>query len=242
MFLSFCIITTGDKPEKTNLCIESIHRNFTSFSDDYEIIIVGNNVNKFKDRNVKIIEDNEFIEFLGKRKNIATENSHGDILIHCDDDIIFNLNWVYTFKKYNKQNPNWLILGNKVLLPSGSRYWDRSIYYPQQQMVPYDFNSESVTFYQSGAFSICKRSLLDKISWDDNIPFYADKKGFPFNEDVDFSIKLKKEKIKIHFDKENTVWHYDENYISNDVAVSRTPFFPHVYNEDFKALKNSLEK
>ena len=45
MFLSFCIITIGDKPDKLRLSVESIHRNFAS-REAYEIIVVGNNLDQ----------------------------------------------------------------------------------------------------------------------------------------------------------------------------------------------------
>ena len=86
--ISFCIITNGKRPKELNLCVKSIHENFIN-SGDYEILIVGDNIPCMATDKVKIIEDHKFQKFLGARKNIATENSSGDILVHCDDDIIF---------------------------------------------------------------------------------------------------------------------------------------------------------
>jgi hypothetical protein len=63
LFVSFCIITIGSKPDETNLCIESIRNNFRN-NDDYEIIVVGNNLKFLEGKGCKLIEDNEFIEFL----------------------------------------------------------------------------------------------------------------------------------------------------------------------------------
>lgn len=220
MTLSFCIITTGQKPEHTRLCIKSIHNNFDN-PNDYEIILVGNNILQFIDCNVKLVEDNEFIEFLGKRKNIATQNSSGEIIIHCDDDILFSSNWFSNFKKFVAINSNWEIMGNRILLPNGTRYWDRCTYFPHHIMVDYDFYSSDVTFYQGGCFSICKRTLFDKVKWDDDLPYYASKKGFKYNEDVDFSLKLKEQNIDIAFDKNNLVWHNDFSYASNNITCNK---------------------
>ena len=121
-------------------------------------------------------------------------------------------------------------MGNRVLLPDGGRYWDRSIYLPQHHMVDYDFYSDDVTFYQSGAFSISKRSLLETMSWDNDIPFYGMMKGFKYNEDVEFSIRLKQAGIKIHFDKNNIVWHDDSSYLSNGFTCNKK-----LDNEIFKS-------
>jgi hypothetical protein len=220
MLISFCIITTGQKPEITKLCIKSIHNNFHN-NEDYEIVVVGNNIDQFSDLNIKSIEDTNFIEFLGKRKNIATENSNGDILVHCDDDILFSRNWFSNFKKFYESNSNWEIMSNKVLLPDGNRYWDRCTYFPYHRMVDYDFYSEDATFYQGGCFSICKRTLFNKVKWNDSLPYYASIKGFEYNEDVEFSIRLKEKNIHIAFDKNNLVWHNDFSYISDNIICNK---------------------
>ena len=244
--ISFCIITNGKRPKELNLCVKSIHENFIN-SGDYEILIVGDNIPCMATDKVKIIEDHKFQKFLGARKNIATENSSGDILVHCDDDIIFPSNWYYNFLDYNSKNPDWQVLGNKILLPDGDRYYDRSIYLPRHKMVSYDFDETldpHTLLYQCGAFSICKKSLLEKISWSNEIPFYGKLNGFEYNEDIDFSVKLKEAGVRISFDENNTVWHYDHSYFfKDDFAYKKSP-------EDtsdnkcleFVMLLNSLER
>ena len=225
MKLSFCIITIGSQPEKLNLCLKSIENNFINSDIKYEIILVGNNIPQLNYKNLKIIEDTKFVQFLGKRKNIATENSSGDILIHCDDDILFCPNWLKNFLKYSKENKDWQILGNKILLPYGGRHWDRATYKPVHVMVDYDYESDSDTFYQTGGFSVCKRELFEKEKWDSKIPFNGHIKGFKYSEDVDFSIRLKENNIKIFFDKNNTVWHYDYTYKSNGHSTNKNPLY-----------------
>ena len=222
MKISFIVLTIGDKPDELFRCISSIKSNFENL-DEFEVVLVGNNIPKDLPEVDVIVDDDEFIEFLGKRKNLGTEASSGDILVHCDDDIIFPIDWYQKFKKYNNQNPNWKFLGNKVLLPDGGRYWDRCTFLPYHMMVDYDFHSEDVTFYQSGAFSISRRSLLNEIKWSNEIPFYGTSKGFDHNEDVEFSLRLKKEGVKISFDKNNTVWHNDFTYKSNNVTCNKSP-------------------
>jgi len=227
MFVSFCIITIGSKPDETNLCIESIRNNFRN-NDDYEIIVVGNNLKFLEGKGCTLIEDNEFIEFLGKRKNIAFENSKGDIIVHCDDDIIFPDNWLSKFKQFDLSNQDWEIMGNKILLPDGGRYWDRSTFFPEHKMVDYDYQSESDTFYQTGCFSICKRELLSKITWSNEIPFYGSFKAFRYNEDIEFSLRLKENNIKIYFDKNNIVWHSDYSYLSDGITCNKKQYVDYV--------------
>lgn len=243
MKLSFCIITVGSRVNELKLCLKSIEKNFINSDLDYELILVGNNIPKLNHKNLKIIEDFEYVEFLGKRKNIAIENSSGDILIHCDEDILFCQNWLENFLKYNKKNKDWQILGNKILLPYGGRHWDRATYKPIHIMVDYDYESDSDTFYQTGGFSICKRNLFKKIKWADNLPFNAMHKGFENNEDIDFSLRLKNLGIKIHFDKDNTVWHYDYTYKSNGYSTNKNTLYSVLKPkcEEFVKLLKKLE-
>ncbi len=224
--VSFCIISNGGRPEETSLCIKSIHANF-NVKENYEIVIVGDNIDQFKDLGVKLIEDNEYNKFLGARKNIGTKNTSADIIVHCDDDIIFPNDWLFKLEEYNSKNPDWKVLGTKIFLPDGGRYYDRAIYLPRHKMVSYDFDETldpHTLLYQCGAFSVCKRSLLDEVEWSNEIPFYGKLNGFDYNEDIDFSVKLKDADIRISFDKNNTVWHYDHSYFfKNDFAYKKDP-------------------
>ena len=222
--ISFCIISNGSRPRETALSIKSIHSNF-NVKEDYEILIVGDNIEQFKDLGVSIVEDNEYTKYLGARKNIGTKNTSADIIVHCDDDIVFPNDWFFNLEEYDNKNPDWEVLGTKILLPDGDRYYDRAIYLPRHKMVPYDFDETEdphTLLYQCGAFSVCKRSLLAKVEWSNEIPFYGKLNGFDYNEDVDFSVKLKEAGIRISFDKDNTVWHYDHSYyFQNDFAYKK---------------------
>ena len=244
--ISFCIITNGKRPSELRLSVKSIKKNFNT-KEDYEILIVGDNIGQFKDLDVKLIEDLEFTKYLGARKNIGTTNSSGDIVVHCDDDIVFPSDWFFKLEEYSSSNPDWAVLGNKILLPDGGRYYDRAIYLPRHTMVPYDFDETldpHTLLYQCGAFSVCKRNLLDKIKWSSEIPFYGKLNGFDYNEDVDFSVKLKEAGIKISFDINNTVWHYDcSYYFDKDFAYKKKPGSDTDHKcLEFLMLLNSLER
>ena len=68
------------------------------------------------------------------------------------------------------------------------------------------------------------KSLLEKISWSNEIPFYGKLNGFEYNEDIDFSVKLKEAGVRISFDENNTVWHYDHSYFfKDDFAYKKSP-------------------
>lgn len=224
MKISFVILTIGDKTDKLILSIRSIVRNFKN-SEDYEIVLVGNNLSNLRKHReyafCKTIEDKKFVEFLGKRRNIGTQNSSGNVIVHMDDDMILPGDWKEKFDSFCFRNNHWNALGHKILLPDGGRHWDRATFTPKHIMVDYDYVSETDCFYQTGGFGIYKKKLLEKISWDDSLPYYAMFKGFKHNEDIDFSIRLHQSGEKIFFDKNNTVWHYDHSYESNGFTCNK---------------------
>lgn len=237
--ISFCIISIGEKPNETDLCIRSIKRNFTS-NNCYEIIIVGNNIDQFKGENVKLVKDDVWTEFLGAKRNQATLFAKNEIIVHCDDDIIFPDGWFDRFCEYNSQNKDWQVLGNKVLLPDGGRYWDRATFKPNHRMISYDEEVDGI-LYQSGCFGVFKRSLLENVSWDSNIPFYGERVGFKYNEDVEFSVRLNEKSVDLFFDKDNLVWHNDNGYTSNGVHVTRLKKQSDSFCSDFLSDMSKLD-
>ena len=79
------------------------------------------------------------------------------------------------------------------------------------------------------------------MSWDNDIPFYGVTKGFKYNEDVEFSVRLKQAGVKIHFDKNNTVWHNDESYFQSGEVVLRIPNGVHGIHGTSKEFLNLMK-
>ena len=146
---------------------------------------------------------------LAKLRNLAAEKADGDVLVFLDDDIIFDQSWVSQLQKFSNDK-HWDILGNKILLPDGGRYWDRSILNPHQ-MVSYDFADNDPRLYQTGCFWVVRMEVFEKHKWDASIEYYAQKKG-KVNEDVEYSQRLKDAGYLLKFDKDNLVWHWDDSY------------------------------
>jgi hypothetical protein len=221
--ISFCISTNGLKHDKTIKTINSIKNTILKSNIAGEIIVCGN-INNFKNiDNIKLLDYEDFARkgFLAKLRNIAANNSSGEIIIFLDDDIIFEKDWLDKFISYNKTN-KWDILGNKILLPDGGRYWDRAILNPHQ-MVPYDsINENDQRLYQTGCFWIIRRSVFENNQWDSTIEYYAEKNG-KINEDVEYSNRLKNLGFRLSFDKNNTVWHWDDSYqevlLGNGISI-----------------------
>ena len=206
--ISFCVITNGEKKEKTELEIKSIHRTMKSTDVPYEVIVSG----IWNDsENIKVISAEEEANTgkISTMRNKAADASQYSSIVFIDDDIVFPEEWASRFVEFS-QNEDWSVLGNKILLPDGGRYWDRATISPHQ-MVEYDHPANDSKLYQTGAFWIIRKSVFEKHRWDDNLGFYQpNEQGM--NEDVEFSFRLKSEGYVLSFDENNTVWHNDRGY------------------------------
>ena len=180
-------------------------------SCDYEIVVCGVTDPFSSVDSIKLIQAEEDANsgMLAKLRNIAADNCSGDAIVFLDDDIIFDKDWADKFIKHSNSN-HWDILGNKILLPDGGRYWDRAILNPHQ-MVSYDFVDTDPRLYQTGCFWIVRKEVYDKHKWDSTIEYYAQKNG-KLNEDVEYSQRLKQAGYKLKFDQSNLVWHWDDSY------------------------------
>lgn len=246
--VSFCISTNGLKQEKTVKAINSIKN--TVKNSEHEIIVCGNTQPFSGIENIKLVDAKNQADNgkLAELRNIAADEATGDVLVFLDDDIIFEEEWLERLKKYSSEK-HWDVLGNKILLPDGGRYWDRATLKPHQ-MVDYDISESDPQLYQTGCFWIIRREVFDNNKWDSSIEYYAEKNG-KMNEDVEYSQRLKKEGYKLSFDKQNTVWHWDESYQEfslnpTTLICLRKNMLPAsmikqtVYRQEFSDLLNKL--
>lgn len=209
--ISFCISTNGAKPEKTKLEIQSIKNTMSNVEIPFEIILAGDTTNFNDIDGIKLIDaaDDAHNGRLAKMRNIAGEHVNNEVVVFIDDDLIFEDTWGQRLVEFSKAN-GWNILGNKVLLPDGGRYWDRATINPHK-MIDYDDELPPGTLYQSGCFWILRTDVYKQTLWDSSIEFYAERNG-GVNEDVEYSLRLQKLGFTISFDKDNLVWHNDDSY------------------------------
>ena len=210
--LSFCVPTNGWDVEKTSISIDSIFRTMEGCEIPFEVIVVGL-IEGFRDskRNLVLVDEGKLAKdgYLSRLRNIAASNAAHDVLVFADDDIVFPYDWTKKLVTFCESN-QWQVLGNRVLLPDGSRYWDRAIIDPHQ-MVEYDHPANDVNLYQCGCFWIVKRKVFEKEKWDESIKYYG-KGGNELNEDVEYSRRLIENGYDLVFDKRNLVWHWDDRY------------------------------
>lgn len=209
--ISFCISTNGKKVDKTLKSISSIKKASSNCKEMQSEIIVCGDIGAFEGKDVLCVDAAEDAHkgMLAKLRNRAAEFATGDVIVFLDDDIIFPEDWLTRLVNYNKEN-SWDVLGNRIYLPDGGRYWDRAILNPHQ-MVPYNFNDGDPRLYQTGCFWVLRSNVFEKHKWDSSIEYYAQKNG-KVNEDVEYSDRLKKAGYKLKFDPYNLVWHWDDSY------------------------------
>lgn len=210
--ISFCVSTNGAKEIKTRQEITSIKKTMEKVKIPYEIILAGD-VSSFSDDSDLILVDipeDAHSGLLAKLRNNAGKKATHDVIVFVDDDFIFPQNWASRFIEYSKEN-GWQVTANKILLPDGSRFWDRSTIIPHK-LVDYDFPSYSKSLYQTGGFWIMRKSVYDVHKWDSSIKINAEKQG-GVNEDIEMSRRMFANGIELSFDKENMVWHNDDSYI-----------------------------
>jgi glycosyltransferase involved in cell wall biosynthesis len=219
--ISFCIPTNGKKREKTIKSINSIKNTCknSNFSN-YEISIAGRIEQFYNISGVNLINANIEADngSLAKLRNICASNAKYDAIVFLDDDIVFEDDWIEKFLNFSKKN-DWDILGNRILLPNGDRYWDRATFQPHT-MVDYAHPTEDKKLYQTGCFWILRADVFKKHKWDASIEYYAENNG-KINEDVEYSQRLIKEGYKLSFDEDNTVWHLDGRYYEKNLADGR---------------------
>ena len=127
--ISFCITTDGSKVEKTKRVVDAIKSQMTT--KDVEIVISGV-TEPFEDvEGVVLAPAAETAQtgFLAELRNVAAKKSTKDVICYMDDDMLLPPTWLWRLEEYS-QNIGWNILGNKLLNPDGSRFWDRAVKTP----------------------------------------------------------------------------------------------------------------
>jgi len=242
--ITFCISTNGGKVDKTNMLVSSILGMTAAKGVEVDIIITGC-IDQFKNLdNVKLIDacNDANSGMLSKLRFIAADGIDADIIVFVDDDFLFPKGWLINLVSFSDKK-SWNILGNKILLPNGDRFWDRCTFKPHT-MVDYDHPEDDPFLYQTGGFWVITKSAYSSLKWDPSIPINADKKGMNYNEDIDMSIRAREMGFNISFDKHNYVWHNDKSYRQSGGVILKVPEGAHIIygmSKDFLNLVDALK-
>jgi Glycosyltransferase like family 2 len=187
--ISFCIITKGDRPEKLAAEINSIK------------------VMNISDCEIYIAVDVDDSGRLGMLRNQACRAARGEILIVCDDDLLFGALFYDSIVSFTRLW-EWDILCPCLLNPDGSRYWDwREVQEDGSQMMVDYSQPDNGLICPPGAVVVLKREVFKKVQWNESLKYYQ-----PPYEDIDFARRLHSAGYKCMMSKRSTVYHYDPRY------------------------------
>ena len=211
--VSFCIITNGAKPDhllREIDCIQALN------IPDFEIIISGRPPSLFPSSlqsQAKLIENFSAADNgrLGAMRNDCCKIATKEVLVVCDDDLIFDLNFYEGICKYGA---DFDLLPCRFLNTDGTRFWDWPVYGGPigQRLIPYDANSPDI--YMTGGLCILKPYVFKAVQWDDVRGFYQE-------EDIDFTSRVKAAGFRISFNSTSVVVHDDDKYTQVDDIVIR---------------------
>ena len=191
--ISIAIITNSGLPGKESRkeglrrLLESIRTSGIP-SDKLEILIAGAVGQDYPGVRVLELPDQADGGHVSRMRNALADVAQGDLIIHCDDDIIFTPGYWVAIVPFLEQD--WDILCTKLLNPDGTRYWDWAAYVPGlgQTLLPYDVSGHTYS-YATGGHALYRRSVYNRVRWDESITHGN-------NEELKFAVDARKSGMK----------------------------------------------
>ena len=230
------IIVNWKKYDITSSCIESI---LHSTNSNFKIILVDNEsdnkkVKKFKYRNeIKIIQ-NKKNEGFSKANNIGIDyalRNNYDYTILVNNDTIVEKNLIEVLLKI-AQAKNFSVLQPLILNYNGKEIWNAGgrinylfgNFITKKILVNSLDSSHELTEWFTGCCCLFKTKIFKEIG-------KLDERFFAYYEDVDFSLRLKKNRYKIGFTSETQIYHHESfSSISNNLKGGKLSPYVHYLN------------
>lgn len=190
---SWGIITDGREPQKLDALIASIH---ALKIPDYEIAVSGNTLPGLDVDCVIPMPHTARQGRLGALRNGVCSVLSGDVLVICDDDMLFHPDWYEGMQKFGD---DFDLLSCRILNPDGTRYWDWKWHRGGVNGL-LDYSETSPDVSLTGGLTIMKAYVKAKIDWNDEL-------GFNQAEDVDFTSKAKAAGFRVAFNPHSTITH-----------------------------------
>jgi len=231
------IIVNWKKYHITSSCIESILNSTTN--SNFKIILVDNEsdnkkVKNFKYRNEIEIIQNKKNEGFSKANNIgidyALKNNY-DYTILLNNDTIVEKNLIETLLKI-AQAKNFSVLQPLILNYNGKEIWNAGgrinylfgNFITKKILVNSLDSSHELTEWFTGCCCLFKTKIFKEIG-------KLDERFFAYYEDVDFSLRLKKNRYKIGFTSETQIYHHESfSSISNNFKGGKLSPYVHYLN------------
>jgi GT2 family glycosyltransferase len=230
------IIVNWKKYDITSTCIESI---LNSTNSNFKIILVDNEsdnkkVKKFKNRNEIEIIQNKKNEGFSKANNIgidyALKNNY-DYTLLINNDTIVEKNLIEVLLK-TAQAKNFSVVQPLILNYNGKEIWNaggRINYFfgnfiTRKKLGNSLNSSHELTEWFTGCCCLFKTKIFKDIG-------KLDDRFFAYYEDVDFSLRLKKNGYKIGFTSKTHIYHYESfSSISNNSKGGKLSPYVHYLN------------
>jgi len=164
MDFTFGICATQENSELHGVIAESIE---CLEIENYEIIFIGNGLNKDSRYKVIDFDDSDKSGWITKKKNILVQNSSFENIVIMHDYFVFQPGWYTGFLKFGE---NFQVAMNKILNYDGQRFRDwclnpYDVIPPtgpienREFLLPYDVNLTS-KMYISGSYWVAKTRFM----------------------------------------------------------------------------------
>ncbi len=207
--ISFCIISNGLRPHSLDETILSIRKLAVP---DYEIFVSGEPPEELQGVNRVLAVDAAREGRLGEMRNKATCLATKEIVVVCDDDILFQDDFYQGICKFGS---DFDVLCVRILNIDGSRYWDWAVIDSPTGHHLIDYSETSPYVYITGGLCVMKRQVSEIVKWPNDNGFYE-------GEDVHFSSNIKKAGFTIKVNPNSTVIHNDIRMTQLGLSIVKT--------------------
>lgn len=225
------IILNYNNSEDTNECISSISE--TSY-DDYEIIIVDNGSKGDPESEIQTGSKIELFTLTENRGfaggcNFASRKSNGEYLLFLNNDTLVTENAIPQLISILQESekaaaavPQVRFHHDRNLIDKGIGIYDNLGFgwHPNHLTASNDSDiprGVCETPWGSGCVFLIKKELFRSIG-------EFDQDFFMYTEDLDLSIRLRKENYNIKYNPDSVVYHKYSRGVKDDLDLDRTPY------------------
>lgn len=204
---SFCVIAGGQRPDKLQRLIDSIH---ALAIPRYEIIVAGI-VNPRDDVTCLNLGEAALNGRTSVLRNAAAASSRYQHLVFCDDDIVLLPGWYHGIAQALQAAD---IAVGKLLNSDGTRHWDWACIDGSAGHVMRAYGTPDPDLYLTSGLLALRASVWEANPWDIQ-------RGYRQDEDVEFSQRLLRSGYSVRCCEDSVAVHDDDQYTQLGHVVLR---------------------